>query len=127
MTPTRKRPSVPSPRVSSRRRNPTGTFGTRFGRDGQAPRYSDLEWGHELYNAGHLLQAAVARLRTYGEDEFTWAARRLADHICEEFGPDGRDAICGHPEIEVGLTEFARATGERRYLDQAHLPLLERA
>ncbi len=100
---------------------PDGYLGTRFGRDGQEARYSNLEWGHELYNAGHLLQAAVARLRTRGEDEFTWAARRLADHICSEFGPEGRDAICGHPEIEVGLTEFARATGERRYLDQAQL------
>jgi DUF1680 family protein len=100
---------------------PDGYLGTRFGREGQNARYSDLEWGHELYNAGHLLQAAVARLRTHGEDDFTWAARRLADHICEEFGPDGRDSICGHPEIEVGLTEFARATGESRYLDQAKL------
>ncbi|WP_230674280.1 glycoside hydrolase family 127 protein [Rathayibacter sp. Leaf248] len=100
---------------------PDGYLGTRFGREGQAPRYSDLEWGHELYNAGHFLQAAVARLRTHGEDELTTAARRLADHICAEFGPDGRDAICGHPEIEVGLTEFARATGESRYADQARL------
>ncbi|PPF11545.1 hypothetical protein C5C36_02650 [Rathayibacter sp. AY1G1] len=98
-----------------------GYLGTRFGRHGQAERYSDLEWGHELYNAGHLLQAAVARLRTHGEDGFTQAARRLADHICSEFGADGRQTVCGHPEIEVALTEFARATGEERYLEQARV------
>ena len=39
---------------------PDGYLDTVFGRQGQPPRYSDLEWGHELYNVGHLLQAAVA-------------------------------------------------------------------
>ena len=43
-----------------------GYLGTVFGRVGQPPRYSDLEWGHELYNDGHLIQAAVARGRTTG-------------------------------------------------------------
>ena len=43
---------------------PDGYLNTNFGRPGQAPRYSDLEWGHELYCFGHLFQAAVARLRT---------------------------------------------------------------
>ena len=49
---------------------PDGYLNTVFGRPGQRPRYSDLEWGHELYNYGHLLQAAVARRRTTGDDEF---------------------------------------------------------
>ena len=40
---------------------PDGYLNTVFGRPGQPPRYSDLEWGHELYNDGHLFQAAVAR------------------------------------------------------------------
>ena len=39
-------------------------------------------------------------------------ARRAADHVCAEFGPDGSEAICGHPEIEVGLAELGRVTGE---------------
>ena len=47
-----------------------GYLNTVFGRDGQPPRLPHLEWGHELYNDGHLFQAAVARARTYGPDEF---------------------------------------------------------
>ena len=100
---------------------PDGYLNTRFGGTGQAPRYSDLEWGHELYCAGHMIQAAVARLRTHGSDSFVEAAVRLADHVVREFGPDGRDGIDGHPEIEVALAELGRATGDRRYLEQARL------
>jgi DUF1680 family protein len=100
---------------------PDGYLNTRFGSAGQAPRYSDLEWGHELYCAGHLIQAAVARARTAGVDEFVEAAIRLADHICLTFGPDGLQGIDGHPEIEPALVELFRVTGDRRYLDQARL------
>jgi DUF1680 family protein len=98
-----------------------GYLHTSFGHAGQRARYSDLEWGHELYCHGHLLQAAVARLRTGHDDELPAIARRLADHLYAEFGPSGRSAVCGHPEIEVALAEFARATGERRYLELARL------
>ena len=98
-----------------------GYLNTVFGRDGQRPRYSDLEWGHELYNDGHLLQAAVARARTTGPDELVATARRVADHVCDTFGPGGIERVCGHPEVELGLAELARVTGEQRYLDQAAL------
>ncbi|MCD0443229.1 glycoside hydrolase family 127 protein [Glycomyces sp. A-F 0318] len=96
-----------------------GYLNTVFGGPGQRPRYSDLEWGHELYCTGHLLQAGVARLRCHGEDAFTRLCRRAADHVCEVFGPGGIERVCGHPEIEAALAEFARATGEARYLEQA--------
>jgi DUF1680 family protein len=103
-----------------------GYLNTNFGRPGQVARYTDLQWGHELYNYGHLLQAAVARGRTAGmHDPLVGIARRVADHVVREFGPDGRDGICGHPCIEAGLAEFSRLTGEARYLDQARL-FLER-
>lgn len=98
-----------------------GYLNTMFGHPGQEPRYSELEWGHELYCYGHLLQAGVARLRCHGEDEFTRLCRRAADHVCDVFGPGGIERVCGHAEIEVGLAEFARATGEPRYLEQARL------
>jgi len=98
-----------------------GYLNTAFGNPGQEPRYSNLEWGHELYCAGHLIQAAVARLRNHGEDEFVRVARRVADHVCDTFGPGGIERICGHAEIEVALAEFSRATGEPRYLEQARL------
>ncbi|WP_084102179.1 glycoside hydrolase family 127 protein [Demequina sp. NBRC 110051] len=98
-----------------------GYLGTAFGHPGLPQRYSDMSMGHELYNMGHLIQAGVARLRTYGEDTLTRVATRAADHICREFGQDGRQTLCGHPEIEVALAEFARATGDDRYLEQARL------
>lgn len=102
---------------------PDGYLHTAFGRAGQPGRYSDMLWGHELYCTGHLLQAAVARARTGGgdADPLLAVARRAADHVCEAFGPDGTPGVCGHPEIELGLVELARLTGERRYLDQAAL------
>ncbi|GAB3229431.1 glycoside hydrolase family 127 protein [Glycomyces halotolerans] len=100
---------------------PDGYLSTMFGHPGQEPRYSNLEWGHELYCYGHLIQAAVARLRTHGEDDFVAVARKVADHVCDTFGPGGIESICGHAEIEVALAEFARATGEERYLEQAKL------
>ncbi|MFB2600265.1 glycoside hydrolase family 127 protein [Herbiconiux sp. P17] len=100
---------------------PDGYLNTSFGRPGQGPRYSDLEWGHELYCYGHLLQAAVARGRTTGDDRFVEIARRAADHVCAEFGAGGIERVCGHPEIEVALVEFARYTGDDKYLEQARL------
>ena len=98
-----------------------GYLNTKFGRPGQEARYSDFEWGHELYCYGHLLQAAVARGRTGGVHLLVDVARRVADHICETFGPDANQGICGHPEIEPALAEFGRMTGEQRYIDQAAL------
>ncbi|MDQ1129265.1 glycoside hydrolase family 127 protein [Microbacterium sp. SORGH_AS_0888] len=99
-----------------------GYLATAFGHAGLPPRYSDMGMGHELYNMGHLLQAAVARVRTgHGTDALVDIARRAADHICEEFGVEGRQSVCGHPEIEVALAEAGRALGERRYTEQARL------
>lgn len=102
---------------------PDGYLNTRFGRPGQAPRWSDLEWGHELYCLGHLVQAAVARARTRpgADDGLLEVACRAADNVCETFGPDGIDGVCGHPVIETALVELARTTGEDRYLTQAAL------
>jgi DUF1680 family protein len=100
---------------------PDGYLHTSFGRRGQRARYSDLEWGHELYCFGHLLQAAVARLRTGHDDALVTVGRRLVDHVYREFGPDGRPAVCGHPEIEPALVEFGRATGDTRAIELAGL------
>ena len=98
-----------------------GYISTCFGHPGRSGRYTDLSTGHELYCLGHLFQAAVARLRTHGPDRLVEVARRAADHVCREFGPEGRAEICGHPGIEVGLAELGRALAEPRYLDQARL------
>jgi hypothetical protein len=98
-----------------------GYLHTSFGRPWQPARYSNLEWGHELYSFGHLVQAAVAAERTGIESALVDVARRLADHLWVEFGPDGRVAVCGHPEIEVALVEFGRALDEPRYVELARL------
>lgn len=100
-----------------------GYLNTAFGRPGQQPRWSDLAWGHELYCLGHLFQAAVARERTApgADDGLLGIACQAADLVCEVFGEDGIQSVCGHPEVEVGLAELSRVTGEQRYLRQAQV------
>ncbi|MEU6177521.1 glycoside hydrolase family 127 protein [Streptomyces coeruleorubidus] len=84
------------------------------------PHFVDLLRGHELYCAGHLIQAAVAHHRATGREDLLTVARRCADHIDDVFGPGKLvDGVCGHPEIETALVELHRETGERRYLDLA--------
>ncbi|MFC4121052.1 glycoside hydrolase family 127 protein [Nonomuraea zeae] len=78
--------------------------------------WEDLAWGHELYNLGHLIQAAVAANRRLGDDRLLRVAVRFADLVVSRFGEEG---ACGHPEVEMALVELYRETGERGYLRQA--------
>lgn len=102
---------------------PDGYLNTWFQLVRNGERYQDLRWGHELYCAGHLIQAAVAHHRATGRPELLDVARRFADHLDSVFGPPGSgrriDGIDGHPEVETALVELFRETGERRYLDLA--------
>jgi DUF1680 family protein len=82
-------------------------------------RWTDLEMGHELYCAGHLIQAGVAFARATGDVSLLTVARRFADHIADVFGGADHTGTDGHPEIEAALVELYRQTGERRYLDLA--------
>ena len=79
-------------------------------------RWTDLKEGHELYCAGHLIQAGVAFARATGEQALLEIARRFADLIDDVFGQDAAMGTDGHPEIEVALVELYRQTGEERYL-----------
>ena len=81
-------------------------------------RWSDLEMGHELYCAGHLLQAGVAAARA-GSPRLLGIARRVGDLLVDVFGSDSDPRTDGHPEIEVALVELYRETADRRYLDLA--------
>lgn len=80
-------------------------------------RWQKLHWSHELYCAGHLIQAAVAAARAGVGAEVVTVARRFADLIVERFSTV--DDIDGHPEIETALVELYRVTGHQPYLDQA--------
>ena len=82
-------------------------------------RYHDLPWSHELYCAGHLMQAAVAQVRATGDRGLLTVAVRFADHLVETFGEDRRHDVDGHPEVETALVELFRETGNRSYLELA--------
>lgn len=89
-------------------------------------RWADLAYGHELYCAGHLIQAGIAWQRACGDPRLLGVARRLADLIAREFGPGRRQEPDGHAGIETALVELYRETGERRYLDTAGFLLDQR-
>ncbi|WP_144122684.1 glycoside hydrolase family 127 protein [Catellatospora sichuanensis] len=78
--------------------------------------YAELETSHEMYCAGHLLQAAVAAARAGCAPRLLEVARRFADHLVSVFLAGGNDGIDGHPEVETALVELYRLTGERSYL-----------
>jgi DUF1680 family protein len=82
-------------------------------------RYVELPMGHELYCAGHLVQAAVAHARVTGRSDLLAIATRVVDDIDRALGPTGRPGVCGHPEIEMALVELYRLTGEERHLTLA--------
>lgn len=84
-------------------------------------RWKNLCEGHELYTAGHLMEAAVAYYYGTGKRKLLDVATRLADLICQTFGPEEHKmhGYPGHPEVEVGLIKLYYATGNRSYLDMA--------
>jgi hypothetical protein len=81
---------------------------------------------HELYNAGHLYEAAVAYVQATGKRALLDVAIKNADLICSVFNLQGRRVVPGHQEIEIGLVKLYRVTGNRKYLDQAQFFLDQR-
>jgi DUF1680 family protein len=101
---------------------PDGYLDTHHAGAQRSERWTDLRSHHELYCAGHLLQAAVANHRATGDERLLHVAERCADLLCSVFGPEGsgrRPGIDGHPGVELALVELFRETRERRYLEQA--------
>lgn len=82
-------------------------------------RWSDLETGHELYCAGHLLQAGLAWVRAVGDTRLLEIGSRFADLIYTTFISDKERRTSGHPEIEMALVELYRETGVAKYLELA--------
>ena len=89
-------------------------------------RWSLLGMSHELYDAGHLIEAGVAHYRATGRRTLLDVATRFADLIDSEFGPDRRHDTPGHPELEMALVELLRVTGDERYVKLAAFFLDER-
>ena len=91
------------------------------------PRWSDLKSGHELYNAGHMYEAAVAHYQATGKRSFLDVAVKNADLLCRVFGPGKNRGVPGHQEVEIGLVKLYRATGDEKYLKLAKFFLDERS
>ncbi len=89
-------------------------------------RWSNLKFNHELYNLGHMYEAAVAHYQATGKRSFLDIAIKSADLVDRVFGPDKRRDVPGHQEIELGLAKLYRATGDERYLKLAKFFLDER-
>jgi uncharacterized protein len=96
---------------------PDGYLNSYFQVSGE-PRYTRLAWSHEMYCAGHLIQAAVALHRGAGDGRLLAVAVRLADHLAREFAGQER-GLDGHPVIETALAELYRETGTAAYLELA--------
>ncbi len=84
-------------------------------------RWKHLFESHELYCAGHLMEAAVAHFHATGNRKFVDALARYADYIGSVFGPapGQKQGYPGHEELELALCKLADATGEKKYAELA--------
>jgi len=89
-------------------------------------RWSNLITSHELYNVGHLYEAAVAHYRATGKRTLLDVAVKNADLIARTFGRNGIHDVPGHEEIEIGLVKLYRVTRKRAYLRTAKFFIDER-
>ncbi|MCG8308897.1 MAG: glycoside hydrolase family 127 protein [Cytophagales bacterium] len=86
---------------------------------GGEKRWTSLRVHHELYNVGHLYEAAVAHFRATGERTLLDVAIKNADLVVRVFGPGKNMGVPGHQEIEIGLVRLYRVTGNEAYLNLA--------
>jgi len=91
-------------------------------------RWTNLRDHHELYCAGHLIEAAVAYYQATGKRKLLDIMSRFADYMITVFGHgEGQlRGYCGHEEVELALVKLARVTGEIKYLDLAKYFIDER-
>ena len=84
------------------------------------------ELSHELYNSGHMFEAASAHFMATGKRNFLDIALRNADLLIKTFGPGKRHVAPGHEIVEMGLVRLYRITGKKDYLDLAKFFIDER-
>ena len=83
------------------------------------PRWHHLGASHELYNSGHMYEAAYAHYQATGKSNFLNVALKNADLIAETFGPGKKMDVPGHQIIETGLVKLYLITQQQKYLDLA--------
>lgn len=86
----------------------------------------EREHSHELYNAGHLYEAAAAHYLATGKKNLLNIALRNADLVCSVFGPGKKHVAPGHEVVEMGLVKLYRITGKIEYLNTAKFFIEER-
>jgi len=96
-----------------------GYLNTYFTFERKAQRWTNLRDMHELYCAGHLIQAAIAHYRATGRKSLLNVGIKLANHILSIFGSSKRLGVPGHPGIEMALVELYRTTGTSIFLELA--------
>lgn len=98
---------------------PDGYINTYFTVKEPEKRWENERDRHELYCAGHLIEAAVAYYESTGKRKFLDIMCRFADYIDSVFGPEEnkKHGYPGHQEIELALVRLYHATGNKKYLD----------
>ena len=111
-----------------RAQEPDGYLNTYFTVNAPERKWKNLIEGHELYTAGHMIEAAVAYYYATGKTAFLEIAKKNADLIGKVFGrgESQRRGYPGHQEIELALVKLYRVTGEQKYLDTAKYFIDER-
>ncbi len=98
---------------------PDGYLNSYFTLKNPERRWTNLYQAHELYCAGHLMEAACAHYEATGETTLLSILERYADHIYHHFMKECPDGYSGHPEIELALMRLYQATGKEKYKDLA--------
>lgn len=105
---------------------PDGYLNTYFTIKEPEHRWQNLLECHELYCAGHMMEAAVAYYQATGKDKLLKVMEGMAAHIIDRFGPDKITGIPGHQEVEIGLMRMYHVTGNEDYKKQARYFLTQR-
>lgn len=104
--------------LAEKAQQPDGYLDTYYIIGGLDKRFTNLRDHHEMYVAGHMMEAAVAYYEATGKRRLLDMACRVADCFDAHFGPEeGKlHGYPGHEEIELGLAKLYRVTGEERYI-----------
>jgi len=104
---------------------PDGYLNTWYTLKGLQDKYTDMSM-HEDYNAGHMIEAAVAYYNATGKRKFLDVCIKWADQFDNLFGPGKRDWVTGHQELELALVKLYKTTKNEKYLKLADWLLSER-